>query len=112
MDKVENWFKQFQLYSKNDFERGIVSDTSMSPMYVYSKQVKDKNVKGEILNRKLDKERVSAVITSLKEIGKCKNLEEFELGDNCRQWVLEILSDFTNKEAAIKYLLTHLTQKA
>lgn len=87
-----------------------MSKIPTSPMYVYSKQVKEKNVKSEILNKNIDKERVSAVITSsLKEIGKHKNLEEFELGDNCRQWVSDILSDFSNKEAAIKYLLNDFT---
>ncbi len=86
-----------------------MSNNPESPMHVYSKQVKEKNVKGEILNRTLDKERVSAVIASLKEIGMRRNLEEFELEDNCMQWVSEILSDFSNNEIAIKYLLNDFT---
>jgi len=80
-----------------------------SPMFVYSKQVKEKNVTGEILNRTIDKERISAVIGSLKEIGTERNIEEFELEDNCMLWVNEILSDSSNSKIALTYLLNDFT---
>ena len=79
-------------------------------MYVYSKQVKDNRVDSDILNRKIDKEQVCTVIASLKEIGKHKKLEEFELRDNCKQWVCDIISGFSNdNETSLKYLLNDFT---
>ncbi len=87
-----------------------MSTIPASPMYVYSKQVKDNRVDSDILNRKIDKEQVCTVIASLKEIGKHKKLEEFELRDNCKQWVCDIISGFSNdKEISLKYLLNDFT---
>lgn len=87
-----------------------MSNIPASPMYVYSKQVKDNRVDSDILNRKIDKEQVCTVIASLKEIGKHKKLEEFELRDNCKQWVCDILSGFSNdNETSLKYLLNDFT---
>lgn len=87
-----------------------MSNIPASPMYVYSKQVKDNRVDSDILNRKIDKEQVCTVIASLKEIGKHKKLEEFELRDNCKQWVCDIISGFSNdNETSLKYLLNDFT---
>ena len=87
-----------------------MSNIPASPMYVYSKQVKDTKVTSDILNRKIDKEQVCTVMASLKEIGKHKKLEEFELRDNCKQWVCDIISGFSNdKEISLKYLLNDFT---
>jgi hypothetical protein len=94
----------------DDFEGDKMSNIPTSPMYVYSKQVKDNSVESDILNRKIDKEQVCTVIASLKEIGKHKKLEEFELRDNCKQWVCDILSGFSNdKKTLLKYLLNDFT---
>ena len=80
----------------------------INPMYLYSKQVKGEKVKSDLLNRQVDKERVSTAITSLKEIGKQRSLEEFELRDNCKEWVYEILGDCSKSKEA-EYLLNDFT---
>lgn len=84
----------------------IQSDT----MYVYSKQIKEKDIKKVKITRNIDKENISDVITSLRGIGTQKDIDDLELDDNCKIWIMEILSGFSESmETTLKYLLRDFT---
>lgn len=85
------------------------NSNSSQNMYVYSKQVKEKIIKSETITRNNDKVNIFKVINSLKEIGKCKNLNELEFNENCKQWIIDILNNVDNFESSIKYLLNDFT---
>ena len=79
-------------------------------MYVYSKQIKERDIKKAKITRNIDKKNISNVITSLREIGTQKDMDDLELDDNCVIWIMEILSGFTESmETALKYLLRDFT---
>ena len=79
-------------------------------MYVYSKQIKERDIKKAKITRNIDKKNISNVITSLREIGTQKDMDDLELDDNCAIWIMEILSGFTESmETALKYLLRDFT---
>jgi len=77
-------------------------------MYAYSKQIKGEEIKSDLLDRQMEKEKVFKVIASLKSIGKHRHFEDFELRDNCKKWVLEILDDLS-KSKEVEYLLNDFT---
>lgn len=79
-------------------------------MYVFSKQINENIITGGKITRDIDKENISNVMTSLREIGTLKNLDYLELKENCRAWVIEILSGYSEKnEAALKYVMNDFT---
>lgn len=85
-------------------------DTHLTPVYVYSKQVQDNTIKCTNLSRKIDVNQVLGIISSLKQIGKKRDINDFEFQDNCKEWVYDILSNYpNNNELAIKYLLNDFT---
>lgn len=80
-----------------------------SSMFVYTKQIKAKDIKSDVITRTIDKERFESVINSLREIGKERPIDQFELKENCVQWINDALSDFSmsnaTKDANLKFLL-------
>lgn len=86
-----------------------MAPTRKGKMFVYSKQIKTKEIDNNVVTRTADKERFESVILSLKQIGKVKPLDQFDLKENCVQWVNDVLSGFSNtdttKDANLKYLL-------
>lgn len=79
-------------------------------MYVYSKQIKERDIKKVKITRNIDKENISNVITSLREIGKQKDIDDLELDENCKIWIMEILFGFSESmETTLEYLLRDFT---
>jgi len=79
------------------------------PIFVYSKQIKEKEIQSDIRKRIAEKENLVSVIGSLMEIGKSRPMDQLDFGDNCTDWINDVLEDFSNdnvqKESSLKFLL-------
>ena len=84
-----------------------MAHTPKGPIYVYSKQIKEKEIKSNIRKRTAEKENLVSVIGSLMEIGKSRPLDQLDFGDNCTDWINDVLEDFSNtntqKENSLKF---------
>jgi len=96
-------------YTKYSIEGFDMAHTPKGSIYVYSKQIKEKEIKSNIRKKTAEKENLVAVIGSLMENGKSTPFENFDFGDNCTDWINEVLDDFSNtntqKEGSLKFLL-------
>jgi hypothetical protein len=85
------------------------------PIYVYSKQIKEKLIESDVRKKVAEKENLISVIDSLIEIGKEKPIDNLEFDDNCIKWINDVINGFSNtdtqKEDSLKYLLNDFSDK-
>jgi hypothetical protein len=102
----------YTVYPSEGFD---MAQTPKGPIYVYSKQIKEREITSNIRKRTAEKENLVAVIGSLMEIGKSKPFNQLEFEDNCTEWINDVLEDFTNtnvqKEKSLKFLLNDFSNK-
>jgi hypothetical protein len=102
-------------YTKYLIEGFDMAHTPKGPIYVYSKQIKEPEIKSNIRKRTAEKENLVSVIGSLMEIGKSRPFAQLEFGDNCTDWINDVLEDFSNdntqKEKSLKFLLNDFSDK-
>lgn len=78
-------------------------------MYIYSKQINESTIKEDKISRKIDKDNISKMIESLKNIATSKGIDYLELNHNCRDWISKILIDQIGDNNIIKCLLNDFT---
>ncbi len=92
-----------------------MAQTPKGPIYVYSKQIKEKLIQSDVRKRSVEKENLTSVIGSLMEIGKEKSIEKLDFDQNCLKWINDVLERFSNtdsqKEDSLKYLLNDFSDK-
>jgi hypothetical protein len=102
-------------YTKQILEGFDMTHTPKGPIYVYSKQIKEKEIISNIRKKTAEKDNLVSVIGSLMEIGKSTPFEKLDFGDNCTDWINEVLNNFSNtdiqKEGALKFLLNDFSDK-
>jgi len=102
-------------YPKYIIEGFDMAQTPKGPIFVYSKQIKEKLIQSDVRKRTAEKENLVSVISSLMENGKTKPLDQLEFGDNCLEWINDVLADFSNtdnkKEGSLKFLLNDFSDK-
>jgi hypothetical protein len=94
-----NEFEERRYVYKNILQVFDMAQTPKGPIYVYSKQIKEKPIQSDIRKKTAEKENLVSVISSLMEIGKSRPIEQLDLGDNCTDWINEVLEDFSNTNA-------------
>lgn len=82
------------------------TDNSVS---IYSKSVTADQIDEQKVTRISEKELINNVVSSLKEIGKSKKIDEFDLKDNCIEWINAILNRDELSEKYLKFLLNDFT---
>jgi hypothetical protein len=101
-------------YTKQILEGFDMTHTPKGPIYVYSKQIKEKEIKSNIRKKTAEKDNLVSVIGSLMEIGKSTPFEKLDFGDNCTDWINDVLDDFSNtdihKESSLKFLLNDFSK--
>jgi len=101
-------------YTEYPSEGFDMAHTPKGPIYVYSKQIKEKEILSNIRKKTAEKENLVSVIGSLMEIGKSTPFEKLDFGDNCTDWINDVLDDFSNndthKESSLKFLLNDFSK--
>lgn len=81
-----------------------------NPFYVYSKEVKGKEIRDKKITNEENKEKVLNVIESLLDTGSKKYMEELDLSDNCVDLINSILSKYPDvKRKDVVFLLRDFT---
>ncbi|GBC73265.1 hypothetical protein HRbin04_00662 [archaeon HR04] len=63
-------------------------------IYVYSKKVNDSNINCDKKTRKIDIDKIKNVVNSLLDLGKTKKFDDFELNENCKNWINNLFSSY------------------
>lgn len=80
------------------------------PIFVFSKQVKSKEIKSSKIIVESQKKKLFDVINSLKNLGKTRKIEEINLKEDCRILIDSIISNFPKiNERDMKLLLFDFT---
>lgn len=78
-------------------------------MYIYSKQINENAIREDKIIRKIDKDNISKMIESLRNIATSRGIDYLELNHNCRDWINKILVDRNEDNNIIKCLLNDFT---
>jgi hypothetical protein len=80
------------------------------PILVFSRRVREGAISEDKITQKADKEKILDVAKSLLQLGRSKSLDELELKENCREWVISLLSKFPEiDDQDIRYLINDFT---
>jgi len=84
--------------------------TDYNYYYVYSKRVKEGAIKSTEIRKDEEKRKLSEMITSLLRLGREKGLDDLEIKENCREWVIKILEKYPSFDKShLKYLINDFT---
>jgi len=84
--------------------------TDYNYYYVYSKRVKEGAIKSTEIRKNEEKRKLSEMITSLLRLGREKGLDDLEIKENCREWVIKILEKYPSFDKShLKYLINDFT---